>query len=105
MPNPLDILGKLLAVGAASSAIRKSVDPENSKWKIFKELEEKLGRVPTFEEFTNADPNLSREEKEKMIKAHKERQERINPGEDSFQRIMSKLLGSFEKDLERMSKH
>jgi len=105
MPNPLDLLGKLLAVGAASSAIRKSVDPENSKWKIFKELEEKLGRVPTFEEFTNADPNLSREEKEKMIKTHKERQERINPGEDSFQRIMSKLLGSFEKDLERMSKH
>lgn len=105
MPNPLDLLGKLLAVGAASKVIRKSMDPENSKWKLFKELEGKLGRVPTFEEFTNADPNLSKEQKEKMINEHKERQEDINSGEDPFQKMMSKLLDSFEKDLEKMSKH
>lgn len=99
MPNPLALLGKLLAVGAASKAIRETVDPENEKWKVFQELKEKLGRVPTFEEFTNADPNLSEEEKEKMIKEHKEKS-----SEDSFKGLMAKLLDSFEKDLEKMSK-
>ena len=102
MPNPLDLLGKLLAVGAASKAIRKSVDPEDEKWKIFKELKEKLGRMPTFEEFTNADPSLSEEEKEKMIKTHKER-ESAKSSEESFQGLMTKLLESFEKDLEKLN--
>ena len=102
MPNPLDLLGKLLAVGAASKAIRKSVDPEDEKWKIFKELKEKLGRMPTFEEFTNADPSLSEEEKEKMIKTHKER-ESAKSSEESFQELMTKLLDSFEKDLEKLN--
>lgn len=99
MPNPLELLTKLLAVGAASKAIRKSVDPYNEKWKVFSELKEKLGRVPTFEEFTNADPNLSEEEKENMIKQHKEKS-----SEDSFQGLMAKLLESFEKDMEKFNK-
>lgn len=104
IPNPLDLLGKLLAVGAASTAIRKSIDPENSISKLFNELEEKLGRMPTFEEFVNANPNLSKEQKEKMINLHNGRQDGINSGEDSIQRLMARLMSSFEKDLEKMSK-
>jgi hypothetical protein len=94
MSSPLDLLAKLLAVGAASKMLRTTVDPENYKWKLFKDLEEKLGRTPTFEEFINANTNLSKEEKEKLIKEHK------GSDGDSFQRMVTKVL----EDLEKLNK-
>ena len=103
MSSPLALLGKLLAVGAASKAIRKSLDVDNEKWKTFQELKKKLGRVPTFEEFTNADPKLSEEEKEMMIKKYKETGD-VEINESSLQNLMTKLLDSFEKDFEKMNK-
>ena len=103
MPNPLEFLTKLLAASAATRAIRKTIDPENDKWNTFHDLKEKLGRMPTFEEFTNADPSLSKEEKEMLIKAHKEK-ESSNSSKDPFQEAITDLLDTFKKDLEKMNK-
>ena len=101
MPSPLELLGKLLALGAASKAIRKTADPDDSKWKVFQELKEKLGRNPSFEEFINADPVLSEKEKEELKKLHKENN---TLGEDSVQEALTDLLNAFKKDLEKMNK-
>ena len=101
MPNPLALLGKLLALGAASKAIRKTADPDDSKWKVFQELKEKLGRKPTFEEFINADPVLSEKEREELIKLHKENN---TLGDDTIEEALNDLLSAFKKDLEKLNK-